>query len=85
MFSVFSVLNVFRALFVVIYTFVCSPVFLGDPRDIDATDQFGRTALIFCVLADRQECLDLLLRAGAAVNRKDRGGRTALHWAAHKV
>jgi inversin len=40
---------------------------------------------MFCVLADRPECAELLLKAGASVDKKDRGGRTALHWAAHKV
>ena len=51
----------------------------------DTGDQFGRTPLMFCVLADRLECAELLLKAGAQVNMKDNGGRTALHWAAHKV
>ena len=40
---------------------------------------------MFCVLADRLECAELLLKAGAQTNQKDKGGRTALHWAAHKV
>ncbi|KAH3749161.1 hypothetical protein DPMN_183652 [Dreissena polymorpha] len=52
---------------------------------LDAGDQFGRTPLMFCVLADRLECAELLLKAGAQTNMKDKGGRTALHWAAHKV
>ncbi|KAH3749199.1 hypothetical protein DPMN_183691 [Dreissena polymorpha] len=51
---------------------------------LDAGDQFGRTPLMFCVLADRLECAELLLKAGAQTNMKDKGGRTALHWAAHK-
>ncbi|XP_052812830.1 inversin-like isoform X2 [Mya arenaria] len=51
---------------------------------IDSGDQFGRTPLMFCVLADRLECAELLLKAGAQTNQKDKGGRTALHWAAHK-
>ena len=54
-------------------------------RTFDTGDQFGRTPLMFCVLADRLECAELLLKAGAQVNMKDNGGRTALHWAAHKV
>ena len=40
---------------------------------------------MFSVLADRGECAELLIRAGADVNKKDKGGRTGLHWAAHKV
>ena len=57
----------------------------GGTRTFDAGDQFGRTPLMFCVLADRLECAELLLKSGAQVNMKDNGGRTALHWAAHKV
>lgn len=52
--------------------------------DLDVGDQFGRSPLMYCVLADRLECAELLLKAGAQVNFRDRGGRTALHWAAHK-
>ena len=40
---------------------------------------------MYCVLSDRLECAELIIKAGADVNRKDIGGRTALHWAAHKV
>ena len=40
---------------------------------------------MFCVLGDRIECAELLIKAGADINKKDVGGRTALHWAAHKV
>ena len=52
---------------------------------MDSGDKFGRTPLMFCVLGDRIECAELLIKAGTDVNRKDIGGRTALHWAAHKV
>jgi ankyrin repeat protein len=58
---------------------------LASGQEIDHGDQFGRTPLMFTVLADRLECAELLMRAGANVNCKDKGGRTALHWAAHKV
>ncbi|XP_033107869.1 inversin-like isoform X2 [Anneissia japonica] len=51
---------------------------------IDQGDQFGRTPLMFCVLADRPDCAEILIRNGAKVDCKDHGGRTALHWAAHK-
>lgn len=59
--------------------------FTASGQEIDHGDQFGRTPLMFTILADRLECAELLLRAGANVNSKDKGGRTALHWAAHKV
>ena len=55
------------------------------PSDINKGDQFGRSPLMFAVLADRLDCAELLLKNGAKVNFEDNGGRTALHWAAYKV
>lgn len=40
---------------------------------------------MYCVLADRLDCAEALLKAGADVNRADRSRRTALHLAAQKV
>ncbi|GFR70393.1 inversin [Elysia marginata] len=53
-------------------------------EELDVGDQFGRSPLMYCVLADRPECAEILIKAGGQVNLKDKGGRTALHWAAHK-
>ncbi|KAL0171964.1 hypothetical protein M9458_032275, partial [Cirrhinus mrigala] len=50
----------------------------------DSEDQFGRTPLMYCVLADRLDCAEVLLKAGAAVNKTDHSQRTALHLAAQK-
>ncbi|XP_029395352.1 inversin isoform X3 [Mus pahari] len=50
----------------------------------DKEDQFGRTPLMYCVLADRLDCADALLKAGADVNKTDHSRRTALHLAAQK-
>ncbi|XP_044514226.1 inversin [Gracilinanus agilis] len=50
----------------------------------DKEDQFGRTPLMYCVLADRVDCADALLKAGADVNKADHSQRTALHLAAQK-
>uniref|UniRef100_A0A671UGP0 Inversin n=1 Tax=Sparus aurata TaxID=8175 RepID=A0A671UGP0_SPAAU len=47
-------------------------------------DQFGRTPLMYCVLADRLDCAEILLKAGASVNKTDHSQRTALHLAAQK-
>lgn len=60
-------------------------VHLTASGEVDAGDQFGRTPLMYCVLADRLDCAEVLLKAGAQVNFRDKGGRTALHWSAHKV
>uniref|UniRef100_W5MDT9 Inversin n=1 Tax=Lepisosteus oculatus TaxID=7918 RepID=W5MDT9_LEPOC len=56
----------------------------ADPSLRDREDQFGRTPLMYCVLADRLDCAETLLKAGAHVNKADRSQRTALHLAAQK-
>ncbi|XP_029598986.1 inversin-like [Salmo trutta] len=56
-----------------------------DPSLRDREDQFGRTPLMYCVLADRLDCAETLLKAGASVNKTDHSQRTALHLAAQKV
>ncbi|XP_018618490.2 inversin isoform X3 [Scleropages formosus] len=56
----------------------------ADPSLRDKEDQFGRTPLMYCVLADRLDCAVILLKAGASVNKADRSKRTALHLAAQK-
>lgn len=60
-------------------------IFLGNSALKDKEDQFGRTPLMYCVLADRLDCADALLKAGADVNKTDHSQRTALHLAAQKV
>uniref|UniRef100_A0A672G3V1 Inversin n=1 Tax=Salarias fasciatus TaxID=181472 RepID=A0A672G3V1_SALFA len=50
----------------------------------DREDQFGRTPLMYCVLADRLDCAEILLKTGASVNKTDHSQRTALHLAAQK-
>ncbi|KAM3614919.1 uncharacterized protein V6R79_020788 [Siganus canaliculatus] len=57
---------------------------ITDPSLRDREDQFGRTPLMYCVLADRLDCADILLKAGASVNKTDHSQRTALHLAAQK-
>ncbi|XP_036929266.1 inversin isoform X3 [Acanthopagrus latus] len=56
----------------------------ADPSLRDREDQFGRTPLMYCVLADRLDCAEILLKAGASVNKTDHSQRTALHLAAQK-
>ena len=61
------------------------PFFIAHRGDINKGDQFGRSPLMFAVLADRLDCAEVLIKSGAKVNFEDNGGRTALHWAAYKV
>ncbi|XP_072548324.1 inversin [Salminus brasiliensis] len=56
----------------------------AEPCLRDSEDQFGRTPLMYCVLADRLDCAETLLKAGASVNKADHSKRTALHLAAQK-
>uniref|UniRef100_A0A8C5L8Q6 Inversin n=1 Tax=Jaculus jaculus TaxID=51337 RepID=A0A8C5L8Q6_JACJA len=57
---------------------------VGNSALKDKEDQFGRTPLMYCVLADRLDCAEALLKAGADVNKTDHSRRTALHLAAQK-
>ncbi|KAM4735135.1 LOW QUALITY PROTEIN: inversin [Anableps anableps] len=56
----------------------------AEPQLRDHEDQFGRTPLMYCVLADRLDCAEVLLKAGASVNKTDHSQRSALHLAAQK-
>ncbi|XP_054847555.1 inversin [Eublepharis macularius] len=56
----------------------------GNPDLKDKEDQFGRTPLMYCVLADRLDCAEALLKTGIDVNKADHSQRTALHLAAQK-
>ncbi|XP_043545970.1 inversin isoform X2 [Chiloscyllium plagiosum] len=56
----------------------------ANPNIKDAEDQFGRTPLMYCVLADRLDCAEALIKAGVNINKADRSQRTALHLAAQK-
>ncbi|XP_077160733.1 inversin isoform X2 [Paroedura picta] len=56
----------------------------GNPDLKDKEDQFGRTPLMYCVLADRLDCAEALLKTGIDVNKVDHSQRTALHLAAQK-
>ncbi|XP_017280620.1 inversin isoform X2 [Kryptolebias marmoratus] len=57
---------------------------ISEPSLKDHEDQFGRTPLMYCVLADRLCCAEVLLKGGASVNKTDHSQRTALHLAAQK-
>jgi len=50
--------------------------------DINAPDAYGRTPLVYTVLADALECSELLLQAGAGIEAQDADERTPIHWAA---
>jgi hypothetical protein len=49
---------------------------------IDSRSASSRTALMYSIMEQRAECVQLLLEAGADVRASDAGGMTVLHWAA---
>jgi len=54
--------------------------------DVDAQDGSGWTSLMMAAsLKDGDEVVDLLLRKGADVNKKNNNGQTALHFTASKA
>lgn len=53
--------------------------------DVDEVDENGRTALMYCAIADQVECLQVLLNRGSVISARDTSGQTALHWAAATV
>lgn len=54
-------------------------------RDVDAVDENGRSALMFVAGLGSEECIRLLVEAGATVDWQDEVGYTALHMAAGYV
>jgi len=57
---------------------------LSGEFDINGVDNMGRTPLIYSVLVEQIECVNLLLKHGANIDKPDSDGRTALHWAAYQ-
>jgi ankyrin repeat protein len=53
-----------------------------EQHDLNGADAYGRTPLVYTVLADAIDCAQLLLQAGALIEFPDSDGRTSLHWAA---
>ena len=52
---------------------------------VDSIEENGRTALMYCAMAEQTECLQLLLKHGSFVSAQDGNGQTAVHWAAITV
>lgn len=49
---------------------------------VDDVEEYRRTALMYAAMADRWECVQLLLKHSALISARDNNGQTALHWAA---
>ena len=55
---------------------------IPNTADVDTVEENGRTAIMYSAMADRLECVELLLQKGALITAQDSNGQTALHWAA---
>jgi ankyrin repeat protein len=55
---------------------------IAQGADVNATDRFGKTALMRAALNNHFDVVVLLIESGADVNAKDRDGQTALMYAA---
>ena len=53
--------------------------------DVNARDENGRTALMLAAVNGNEDCVKILIAAGADVNAKDNTGKTALVMAAPEV
>src|SRR5262249_1302570 len=49
--------------------------------DVNASDNKGRTPLIYAVAFERPAVIELLLKRGANISAKDHNGESALDWA----
>jgi len=59
-------------------------ILAGAPKDVDAADAAGRTALMYAVEGGQDAVVSILLEAGARADRRDQSGATALHLAARR-
>lgn len=59
-------------------------IITGNKELLDTADHFGRTPLMYCVLADRLDCAKYLINMGCNLDQVDNAGRSATHSAAHK-
>ena len=55
---------------------------LSNGIDVDAHNQFGKTALMMAVESNQMEMVNLLLTTGASINKRTLAGCTALTFAA---
>lgn len=58
---------------------------LTSSEAVDDVEENGRTPLMYSAMAEREDCLKLLLKKHAHVSARDNNGQTALHWAAVSV
>jgi ankyrin repeat protein len=49
---------------------------------VDSVDEYGRTAIMYSTLAEREECVEYLVKRGASLSLQDSNGQTAVHLAA---
>ena len=65
------------------YTCLARHLVLKRPRDLDASDKYGTTALHIAAYRPDCEVVQMLIERTAAINVRDNNGRTPLHYAMH--
>ena len=65
------------------FTCLAEHVVLKRPRDLNASDKYGTTALHIAAYQPNCEVAQMLIERTAAINVRDNKGRTPLHYAMH--
>lgn len=60
----------------------CLRVLIEHKADLDAADMHGATALMKAVIANRNDSVETLVKSGADIHAKTRGGKEAVDYAA---
>ena len=67
------------------YTCLAQHLILKRPRDVDASDRYGTTALHVAAYWQNRKVAQMLVERTAAIDIRDKNGRTPLHYAMHDV
>jgi hypothetical protein len=65
------------------FTCLAQHLILKHPRDVDASDKYGTTALHIAAYLPNCKVAQMLIEHTAAINVRDNEGRTPLHYAVH--